>query len=76
MAGWGVIASNLARLALQDSHKKLLETLEVNNEVLDNINEEFKTIVHGGNISIHSFHESRGISGMKGLHNKVSLPAV
>ncbi|OAL42678.1 hypothetical protein IQ07DRAFT_686211 [Pyrenochaeta sp. DS3sAY3a] len=29
-AGWGQIASNLARLALQDSNKKLLETLEVN----------------------------------------------
>ncbi|TIA54020.1 hypothetical protein D6C77_07914 [Aureobasidium pullulans] len=43
-AGWGQIASNLARLALQDSNKRLLETLEVNNEVLDNIHDEFKTI--------------------------------
>lgn len=68
-----MIASNLARLALQDSNKKLLETLEVNSDILDNINEEFKTIVHGGNIRIHSFYESRGISGMKGLHNKVSV---
>jgi hypothetical protein len=51
----------------------MLETLEVNSEVLDNINEEFKAIVHGGNITIHSFYESRGITGMKGLHNKVSL---
>lgn len=63
----------MARLALQDSNKKILETLEVNSEVLDNIHEEFKTIVHDGRINIHSFQEARGISGMKGLHNKVDF---
>lgn len=72
-AGWGQIASNLARMALQDSNKKLLETLEVNSEVLDNIHEEFKTIAFKGSIKIHSFQESRGISGMKGLDEKVHL---
>ena len=70
-AGWGQIASNLARLALRDSNKKILETLEVNNEVLDNIHEEFKTIVFKDGIKIHSFQEARGISGMKGLDEKV-----
>lgn len=43
----------------------------MNNEVLDNIHEEFKTIVHESGIKIHSFQEGRGILGMKGLHNKV-----
>ena len=61
----------MARLVLQDSNKKILETLEVNNEVLDNIQEEFKTIVHKSDLIVHSFQEARGISGMKGLHNKV-----
>ncbi|KAJ4301286.1 hypothetical protein N0V90_003377 [Kalmusia sp. IMI 367209] len=70
-AGWGQIASNFARLALQDSNKKILETLEVNNEVLDNIHEEFKTIAFKGTMKIHSFQEARGISGMKGLDEKV-----
>ncbi|OBT57821.1 hypothetical protein VE04_01878 [Pseudogymnoascus sp. 24MN13] len=70
-AGWGAIASNLAKVALQDSNKKIVETLDVNSEVLDNIHEEFKTIVHMSSISIHSFQEGRGISGVKGLHNKV-----
>ena len=70
-AGWGEIASNLARLALQDSNKKIIETLEVNSEVLDNIHEEFKSIVHECGTRIHSFQEARGISGMKGLHEKV-----
>ncbi|RYP60002.1 hypothetical protein DL771_010654 [Monosporascus sp. 5C6A] len=71
-AGWGEIAANLARLALQDSNKKLVETLEVNSEVLDNIHEEFKSIVHESDIRIHSFQEARGISGIKGLHNKMA----
>ncbi|THW77844.1 hypothetical protein D6D18_09847, partial [Aureobasidium pullulans] len=70
-AGWGQIASNLARLALQDSNKRLLESLEVNNEVLDNINDEFKTIAFERALKIHSFQESRGITGMKGLKGKV-----
>ncbi|KFY18110.1 hypothetical protein V492_00135 [Pseudogymnoascus sp. VKM F-4246] len=70
-AGWGAIASKLAKVALQDSNKKIVDTLEVNSEVLDNIHEEFKTIVHISSIKIHSFQEARGISGVKGLHNKV-----
>ena len=69
-ARWGEIAANLARLALQDPNK-MIKTLEVNSEVLDNIYEEFKTIVHRHGIKIHSFQEARGISGMKGLHDKV-----
>jgi hypothetical protein len=72
-AGWGQIALNLARLALQDSNKKILETLEVNNEVLDNIHEEFKTIAFKGTMKIHSFQEARGITGMKGMNEKVSF---
>lgn len=72
-AGWGQIASNLARLALQDSNKKILETLEVNNEVLDNIHEEFKTIVFDSAMKIHSFQEARGITGMKGVSEKVCV---
>ena len=67
-----MIASNLARLGLQDPHKKLVQTLEVNSEVLDNIHEEFKSIVAAHNIKVHSFQEARGISGMKGISEKVS----
>ena len=39
LANWGEIISNLVRLALQDSHKKIIETLEVDSEVLGNIHE-------------------------------------
>jgi hypothetical protein len=72
-AGWGQIASNLARVALQDSNKRLLETLDVNSEVLDNIHEEFKTIAFKGTLKIHSFQEGRSLAGMSGLDAKVCL---
>ncbi|KAF2478344.1 uncharacterized protein BDR25DRAFT_206036, partial [Lindgomyces ingoldianus] len=61
IAGWGQVASNLARVTLQDSNKKLLETLEVNSEVLDNIHEQFKAIVFKSGIKVHSFQEARGM---------------
>ena len=70
-AGWGQIASNLARLAQQDSNKKILETLEVNSEILDNIHEDFKAAVSKGGIKVHSFQEARGMFGMKGVDAKV-----
>ncbi|RDW59198.1 hypothetical protein BP5796_12122 [Coleophoma crateriformis] len=70
-AGWAQIASNLASLILQDSNKRLLQTLEVNGEVLDNIHEEFKTILAKYAIKVHSFQEAKGISGMKGLDGMV-----
>ena len=72
LASWGEIASNLARLALQDSHKKIVEDLEVNSEGLDNIHEQFVNIIYQQpGIRIHSFQEARGISRIKGLHGKV-----
>ncbi|KFY17491.1 hypothetical protein V492_00633, partial [Pseudogymnoascus sp. VKM F-4246] len=70
-ASWGVIASNLASIALQDSNKRLVQTLKVNDEVLDNIHEEFKSILAKCAIKVHSFQEAKGISGMKGLDSKV-----
>lgn len=71
-ADWGQIASNLARLVLQDSNKRIIKTLEVNSEVLENIQEEFIKIVDMGKIKIHSFQEARAITGIKGLDGKVS----
>ncbi|KAI0179599.1 hypothetical protein GGR52DRAFT_579405 [Hypoxylon sp. FL1284] len=70
-AGWGTIASNLASLALQDTSKRIIKTLEVNSEVLDNIHDEFQGIVLDKRIHIHSFQEARDISGIKGPHGKV-----
>ena len=71
MADWGQIASNLAGLALQDAHKKIVKSLEVDSEILDNIHEQFVLRISQCNIRVHSFQEGQGISGIKGLHGKV-----
>jgi hypothetical protein len=71
-ADWGQVATNLARLVLQDSNKKILRTLEVNSEVLEYIQEEFIKIAYKEKIKIHSFYEARAITGIKGLDGKVS----
>ncbi|KAL8924084.1 MAG: hypothetical protein Q9208_004221 [Pyrenodesmia sp. 3 TL-2023] len=57
--------------SVSDSNKKPIETLEVDNEVLDNIHEQFVEAVVEHGIRIHSFQEGRGLSGMKGLNEKV-----
>ena len=67
-----MIASNLASCALQNTNKKIVQTLEVNSEVLDNIHEEFVKIVLETGLKIHSFQEGRGLSGVKGFSGKVS----
>ncbi|KAH0566263.1 hypothetical protein GP486_000338 [Trichoglossum hirsutum] len=70
-AHWVQLAFNLTQLVFQDSNKEILNTLKVNDEVLDNIHEEFKNIAFEGGIKIHSFQEAQGISGIKGLDGKV-----
>ncbi|TGJ83296.1 hypothetical protein E0Z10_g5439 [Xylaria hypoxylon] len=73
--GWGVIASNLVSLALQDSNKRIVQTLEPNSEILDNIHDEFLKIVHRASIKVHSFQEARPISGVvDDYSSKVGLP--
>jgi len=70
-ADWGLIASNLTSIALQDPNKKVLRTLEVNDEVLDNIHELFISKAHSYNIPIHSFQEAKAMTGIKALNGKV-----
>ncbi|UPL00108.1 hypothetical protein LCI18_011042 [Fusarium solani-melongenae] len=57
--------------ALQNANKKIVQTLEVNSEVLDNIHEEFVKIMLETGLKIHSFQEGRGLSGVKGFSGKV-----
>lgn len=70
-APWGAIAANIASVTLHDPNKKIIKALEPNSEVLDNIHEDFKNIITTSKIKIHSFQEARGMTGFKGLHNKV-----
>jgi hypothetical protein len=67
--------TNLAAVALQDANRDLLRSLTVNSEVLNNIHDQFKDLLFSKyEIDIHSFQESRGMSGVKGVSGKVSFP--
>lgn len=45
----------------------------MNNEVLDNIHEAFVTIAFTGAMKIHSFQEAQGVTGIKGVSEKVCV---
>ncbi|KAK4207908.1 hypothetical protein QBC37DRAFT_264704, partial [Rhypophila decipiens] len=72
-ASWGLLALKLASVALVGSNPELLSALEVNSAILDLVHEDFlKT--HRRSLSkvrIHSFLESRPLSGIKGLDSQV-----
>jgi hypothetical protein len=61
----------MAIVTLHDPNKKIVKSLEPNSEVLENIHEDFKNIITTSMIKIHSFQEARGMTGFKGVHNKV-----
>ncbi|KAK4108082.1 hypothetical protein N656DRAFT_452244 [Canariomyces notabilis] len=72
-ASWGLLASKLIALALADSNSKLLSDLEVDSAILDLIHDDFlKTLSRAPSpIRIHSFQESRPLTGIKGLNSKI-----
>lgn len=72
-ADWGLLASNLSKLALRGRNTKILKGLSPNSELLENISEEFLKLL-GDNepkVYIHSFYETKGMSGMYGLSGEV-----
>ena len=71
MANLGKILARLANVALRDTNKPLLSSLEVENELLDRINSEFGKMVQLEDFGVYSFQESSGLSGLKGFSGKV-----
>lgn len=69
--GWGQIALNLACIALQELDKEVLETLEVDDEFLDDMQETFTAMISDCGIMVHSFQETSGISGLSDVDEEV-----
>jgi hypothetical protein len=72
-ASWGAIVSSVAQITLHDANRKVLEALQLNDRVLDSIHQRFVNVVGINDIQIHSFQETRGMTGVKGLYGKVSF---
>jgi hypothetical protein len=73
VAAWGKLVANLAAVAFVDANSKLLSHLRVDSDILGQIQENFLKTLHQATIRIHSFQEGRPLTGVKGLHDKVSL---
>ncbi|KAI9723232.1 MAG: hypothetical protein M1812_001114 [Candelaria pacifica] len=72
LASMGKLVANFAAVALVDSNKALLDSLTVESEVLDRISDEFSSMLHSNDFTVHSFQEGRGMSGLKGFSGKAS----
>jgi hypothetical protein len=72
-ATWAKLADNLIAVAFMDANSRLLSDLQVDSKVLDLIQENFLKTLHQASIRVHSFQEGRALTGVKGLHSKVSI---
>ena len=70
-AGWGLLASNLAKVALQGPNERILKGLTVNSELLENLMQVFLQMLEDGNFQIHSFFETKPMIGLYGLRDRV-----
>jgi hypothetical protein len=73
-ADWGLLASNLAKLALRGRNASILKGLIPNNELLENLSEDFLQILGDAQpvVSFHSFYETTGMTGIPGISGEVS----
>ncbi len=73
-ADWGLLASNLAKLALRGRNSAILKGLIPNNELLENLSEDFLQILGDDQpvVTFHSFYETTGMTGIPGLSGEVS----
>ncbi|KAI9854661.1 MAG: Ras GTPase ras2 [Trichoglossum hirsutum] len=70
-ADWGLLASNLTKLALQGPSRRVLWGLKPNSELLENLRRSFLQMLEDGHFSIHSFYETLPMFGMYGLDGLV-----
>ncbi|ETS79891.1 hypothetical protein PFICI_07420 [Pestalotiopsis fici W106-1] len=71
VAAMGIAASNFIRLGLQDSNQKVLQGLVYNNELLYRLNASFLDIVQQGSFRVHSFYETKSMTGVYGINDMV-----
>ncbi|KAF4470497.1 P-loop containing nucleoside triphosphate hydrolase [Fusarium albosuccineum] len=70
-AAWGLLATNLAKFALQGSNQRVLRGLAPNSELLETLSEQFRQLLDEGTFSVHSFYETQTMSTMYGIEDKV-----
>lgn len=81
-ADWGVLAKIAVAATGLDATDALIRDLKIESATLEMLREEFSKLLEesGGRIRIHTFQESQGLKGVRGLTEKVfgfaaALPA-
>ena len=70
--GWGKIAATVAAAVLFDVQKSNIDILDANGECLSQLEQNFGRLIHRRTFKIHSFQESKGMAGVRGLSTKAS----
>ncbi|KAF4969328.1 hypothetical protein FSARC_3402 [Fusarium sarcochroum] len=70
-ATWGLLATNLAKFALQGSNQRVLRGLTPNSELLEALSEQFRQLLDEGAFSVHSFYETQAMSTLYGIEDVV-----
>jgi hypothetical protein len=71
-ANWGLLASNVTKLALQGPTDEILRALKPNDELLEKLRKIFLQMLEDNHFKIHSFYERRPVLEVYGLNGRVS----
>lgn len=61
MAGWGEMATKLAKVVHPGTKTQVIKSLALNSEILDRIQNSFEKMIAVGDFFIHTFQEGRPI---------------
>lgn len=78
VVSWGKLRLGLISASVSESRSKLLSDLKVDPDVLELIQDDFlktlrRSLTHPA-FRIHSFQESRAVTGIVGLNDRVHYP--
>jgi hypothetical protein len=66
LASWSEIFTKIAKLGALEYRKKLVASLRIDSEILENIHSEFVKMLFSGDFFVHSFQEGRPINATVG----------
>jgi hypothetical protein len=69
MASWGILAERIIKAAGFDTNAVILKQLQ--SPALGDLNERFIRLLRSQDIDVVTFHEAKGMEGMRGLNGKV-----
>jgi len=66
MASWSEIFTKIGKFGALEVRKKLVNSLRIDSEILENIHSEFVKMLFSGDFYVHSFQEGRPMNATVG----------